>query len=188
MSGMAALQAAGHAFALAQEERARKEAATIVHKHTGINAGHGDLTDPGRVISPEEAVALMTEAKRQKPAAEGRKDDTDKDRLELIPPEVPFALARVLTFGAKKYEDRNWEKGMKWGRVFGATLRHLWAWWGGRGPTTKSFLLGDLDSETKFSHLWHALCCVSFLVAYEERAIGEDDRPRPAFTEGRTTP
>jgi len=140
--------------------------------------------DPGETVSMEEAIAMMTEAKRTV-ASGGRKDDADKDRIELIPPEVIFALSRVLTFGAKKYDDRNWEKGMKWGRVFGAVMRHLWAWWGGRGPTSKSFLFGDLDAETKFSHLWHALCCVSFLVAYEERGVGEDDRPATA---GRTTP
>lgn len=73
--------------------------------------------------------------------------------------------------------DRNWEKGMKWGRVFGALQRHLWAWWQGKGPTTKSFLFGELDSETGMSHLWHAGACVVFLISYEERKVGEDDRP-----------
>ena len=107
---------------------------------------------------------------------EGRKDDAEKERMELIAPEFPFALSRVLTYGAKKYADRNWEKGMKWSRVFGALMRHMWAWWGGAGPTCQNFVFGSLDEETKFSHLWHAACCIMFLVAYEERKIGEDDR------------
>lgn len=107
---------------------------------------------------------------------EGRKYDRDKARMDLIPPEPLFAIAEVLTIGTVKYEVRNWEKGMRWGRCFSACMRHLWAWWGGRGPTTKSFLLGDLDDETRFSHLWHAGCCIFFLIAYEERGIGEDDR------------
>lgn len=111
-------------------------------------------------------------------SAGGRKDDGTKIRMELIPPEGLFAVAAVLTRGAAKYEDRNWEKGMAWGRVFGALMRHLWAWWGGRGPTTKSFLFGDLDSEWNFSHLWHAGCCLFFLIAYEERGVGTDDRHR----------
>lgn len=110
---------------------------------------------------------------------EGRKDDQGKDRIELVPPEAVFALSRVLTFGARKYEDRNWEKGMSWGRVFGAAMRHLWAWWGGHGPTAKNFALGVIDDETGYSHLWHALCCVAFLVAYEERGVGTDDRAGP---------
>lgn len=73
--------------------------------------------------------------------------------------------------------ERNWEKGMKWSRVYGAALRHLFAWFAGRGPTAKSFLFGDLDDEWKFSHLWHAGCCIVFLISYEEWQIGEDDRP-----------
>lgn len=106
----------------------------------------------------------------------GHKDDRDKVRLELIPPELLFAVGTILTSGAKKYADRNWEAGMSWGRVFGALMRHLWAWWAGKAPTTKSFLFGDLDGETGRSHLWHAGCCIAFLIAYEERRSGLDDR------------
>lgn len=106
----------------------------------------------------------------------GFKKDEGKVRLELIPPEAVFALGTILTFGGIKYPRRNWEYGMSWGRVFGALMRHLWCWWGGQGPTAKSFVFGDTDEETKHSHLWHALCCIVFLVAYEERNIGEDDR------------
>ncbi len=108
--------------------------------------------------------------------SEGWKDDGGKVRMDLVPPEAVFALATVLTFGAQKYGERNWEKGMGWGRVFAAAMRHLWAWWGGKGPTNTSFLMGELDPETQYSHLWHALCCVVFLVTMEERRIGKDDR------------
>jgi hypothetical protein len=115
---------------------------------------------------------------------EGRKDDSGKIRMELIPPELLFATAEILTFGAAKYEVRNWEKGMSWGRVFGAMMRHLWAWWGGKGPTARSFLFDEIDAETGRSHLWHAACCLAFLIAYEERGSGTDDRftssPSPA--------
>lgn len=111
-------------------------------------------------------------------ADEGRKADDGKDRVDLVPPELVLAVARVLTFGAQKYGDRNWEKGMRWGRVFAGLMRHLWAWWGGVGPTNTSFVFGELDEETKFSHLWHAACCVASLLAYEARKVGQDDRPR----------
>lgn len=100
--------------------------------------------------------------------AEGRKDDTGKLRFDLIPPEALEGLARVLTFGAGKYTPRNWEKGMAWGRVFGALMRHLWAWWRGE----------DKDPETGFSHLDHAACCIAFLQTYVVRKIGEDDRAK----------
>ena len=98
---------------------------------------------------------------------EGRKDDSEKLRYDLIPPEAIEALADILTFGAQKYSDRNWERGMRWGRVFAACMRHLWAWWRKAGP----------DPDTGKSHLWHAACCVAFLIAYESRNAGEDDRP-----------
>lgn len=98
----------------------------------------------------------------------GRKDDQNKIRMELIAPELMAAVGKVLTFGAAKYEDRNWEQGMKWSRVFGAAMRHLWLWWAGQKK----------DKESGYSHLWHAACCIMFLIAYEERKVGEDDRPK----------
>lgn len=96
----------------------------------------------------------------------GVKFDTDKIRMELVPGFVTRALASVLTFGAKKYGDYNWAGGMDWSRLYGAAQRHLGAWWDGEGT----------DPETGMSHLWHALCCVAFLTAYEIKGIGRDDR------------
>jgi hypothetical protein len=107
---------------------------------------------------------------------EGVKLDAGKHRIDLIAPELIFAVAAVATFGAFKYSERNWEKGMKWGRVFAACMRHLWAWWGGKLPTTMNYLLGELDGETKMSHLWHAGWCIMVLIAYEQRGVGTDDR------------
>lgn len=129
---------------------------------SGGSADEGLMAAPSIMMTPDE----------------GRKDDGGKARYDLIPPEFPESVAKVLAFGATKYGERNWEKGMKWSRPFAAMMRHMWAWWGGKGPTTKSFLFGELDSETGFSHLWHAACCAAFLVAYEERGIGEDDRAK----------
>ena len=102
--------------------------------------------------------------------AEGIKFDDDKARYDLIPPEVEEAIALVLTFGAAKYGEygeRNWELGMKWGRPYAALRRHLAAWWGGE----------DNDLETNMPHTWHAAGCIAFIVAFEARGIGTDDRP-----------
>lgn len=106
--------------------------------------------------------------------SEGRKDDAEKPRHDLIPPELNDAVARVLAFGAGKYGARNWEKGMAWGRPFAALMRHMWAWWGGEAR----------DPETGMSHLWHAACCITFLITYEARHIGEDDRTKQIPDEG----
>jgi hypothetical protein len=105
------------------------------------------------------------------------KMDAGKNRLELFPPEAILAISEILTFGTGKYKERGWENGQDWSRVFGATLRHLYAWWGAKSSTTSTnFLFGDLDTETGRSHLWHAGCCIVFLITYEERQIGNDDR------------
>lgn len=97
----------------------------------------------------------------------GVKFDEDKVRMELLPPEFLTSTASILTFGAQKYSDRNWENGMDWSRVYGALQRHLNAWWGGE----------HTDPETGKSHLWHANCCMAFLTTYEIRGVGTDDRP-----------
>jgi hypothetical protein len=109
--------------------------------------------------------------------AGGYKNDSDKTRIDLFPGDVLFAISDILTSGANTYTDRNWEEGMRWGRVFSALMRHMWAWWQSATPTVENFAFGDLDLDTGRSHLWHAGCCIVFLIAYEMRSIGEDDRP-----------
>ena len=104
----------------------------------------------------------------------GIKFDGDKIRLDLIPPELLIETGKILTFGSKKYGDRNWEKGMEWSRCFGALQRHLWAWWAGENK----------DLESKESHLAHASCCLAFLISYEQRTIGTDDRNKVGVKDG----
>ena len=96
----------------------------------------------------------------------GIKYDQEKIRIDLIPPELIEQVGKILTLGLKKYEERNWECGMDWGRYYGALQRHLWSWWKGE----------DKDPETNESHLSHAACCLAFLIAYEQRQIGKDTR------------
>lgn len=100
----------------------------------------------------------------------GVKFDGGKDRYDLIPPEIEEAMAKVLTFGAAKYSERNWELGMKWGRPYAALRRHMAAWWKGE----------DTDPETGMPHTWHAACCIAFIIAFEARGTGTDDRPTKA--------
>jgi hypothetical protein len=99
---------------------------------------------------------------------EGVKYDETKPPLHLIAPDFLYAIADILDFGAKKYAPRNWEKGMAWHKVYRAAIGHLFDWWLGKGP----------DPETGKSHLWHAACCIMFLVCYEKWNVGTDDRPK----------
>jgi hypothetical protein len=98
---------------------------------------------------------------------EGVKKDSDKLRYDLIPPEGMEELARVYTIGARKYADRNWELGIKYGRVFGALLRHAFAW--ARGES-----LDPVDGQ---HHLASVAWCALALITYEKRGMSKfDDR------------
>ena len=100
--------------------------------------------------------------------SEGTKHDTDKPRWDLLPYDAVAGTVSVLTFGANKYADRNWENGLEYGRIYGALMRHMTAWWGGE----------DLDPESGLLHLDHAACCIAFLQAFVKRGrIDLDNRP-----------
>lgn len=98
----------------------------------------------------------------------GVKFDSGKARFDLIPPEALEEIAKIYTMGAEKYDDNNWRKGMKWGRVYSAVQRHLNAYWQGE----------DIDPESGLKHLAHAAwgCLTLINFANEERHQDFDDR------------
>lgn len=99
---------------------------------------------------------------------EGKKYDTGKLRIDLIPAQALEELAAVYTYGANKYADHNWRRGIKWSRVFGAMMRHLWAFWRGE----------DLDEESGLPHLAHAAFGCFALLEYRRTRRDFDDRYR----------
>ncbi len=99
---------------------------------------------------------------------DANKFDADKVQLELIPPEALYEIGKVLTFGAKKYDAHNWRQGMKWTRLIGACLRHIFSW--------LSPLESDTDPESGLNHLAHAGCCIVMLLSYQQGGESEDDR------------
>lgn len=132
-------------------------------------------------MTTKEIKRMETHHKEQK-VEPGTKSDAEKCRMDLLPPIFLEGTAWVLTRGAEKYGDRNWEKGMSWSRCFGALMRHLWAWWGSKliGNVFQSDKPLGTDPEWGYSHLWHAGCCLAFLMHYESRGVVYsyyDDRP-----------
>ena len=84
---------------------------------------------------------------------EGKKYDGEKPRMYLLPPKALTEVAKVLTFGANKYDEHNWKKlDNLQNRYTGAALRHIFAHMDGE----------ELDPETGLDHLAHALCCLLF--------------------------
>lgn len=98
-----------------------------------------------------------------------QKFDGEKRRYDLVPYDALGEIIKALEFGANKYDDWNWLKGTKWTRYWAASMRHLTAWMMGESK----------DPESGLSHLAHAGVCILFLLTYERRKIGEDDRVSP---------
>ena len=98
----------------------------------------------------------------------GRKDDQGKKRFDLIPVLPLWLLAEVYTIGARKYADRNWEKGIQFSRIFAALQRHAWRWWGRE----------QNDQTDSQHHLASVAWCAMSLMEYEQTHHELDDRPR----------
>lgn len=94
------------------------------------------------------------------------KFDAGKLRYGLIPPEATEGLARVLTYGAKKYKPNNWQQCEDTDRYVDALYRHLEAWRKGE----------KRDQESGLLHLEHALTNISFLLWFERREDDNNDK------------
>lgn len=101
--------------------------------------------------------------------AEGVKHDSGKPMPRLLPPSALLAIARVLTFGAKKYSPDNWKyvAGAR-ERYLDALFRHLLAYNSGE----------ILDPESGEPHLAHAGCCLMFLLEAEETGLEFPEEPK----------
>ena len=85
----------------------------------------------------------------------GLKYDQEKLRWDLLPIEVIEEVVKVLTMGAKKYKDNNWqlvENGNE--RYYAAAMRHITEWRKGN----------KVDEESDLNHLSHAMCNLVFLM------------------------
>lgn len=96
----------------------------------------------------------------------GLKYDQEKPRMDLLDPEFLEGVARVLTFGARKYAVQNWRNGISTSRNIAAALRHISAF--NRGE--------DIDPESGYSHLYHAACCLMFTAWTVNHKPEFDDR------------
>lgn len=76
-----------------------------------------------------------------------------KLRWALVDFDALEDMVRVLEFGATKYDDHNWKKGLKSTEVCESLLRHVFAFMRGE----------DIDKESGESHIGHILCNAMFL-------------------------
>jgi 5'(3')-deoxyribonucleotidase len=97
----------------------------------------------------------------------GLRYNQGKLRYDLVQPWAHEQMVKILTKGAQKYAERNWEKGMLWSNVISSLKRHLAAIERGE----------DYDLETGELHAAHVACNAHFLTAYYKIFPQGDDRP-----------
>lgn len=109
--------------------------------------------------TPEEKAAAMEVG--------GARWNAGKARWDLLPFDALAEVVKVYTFGASKYSDDNWRKGMSWRICIGATFRHFTSW-----------ILGETnDKESGCNHLAHAIWNLLALLTYQIGGMTEfDDR------------
>jgi hypothetical protein len=92
-----------------------------------------------------------------------RESNEGRGRFDLLPYEAIEALAKWYEEGAKKYEDRNWEKGMPFSRYVGSAFRHLLA-----------FMMGKEDEDHLAACAWN---CFAIMHHQELGQTELDDMP-----------
>ena len=98
-----------------------------------------------------------------------RDTSSGKGRYDLLPVNAIRRVARHYENGARKYEDRNWEKGIPITRYIDSALRHLFS---------------ALDRRVEEDHLaaaaWNVLCAIETMEWVEKGVLPEtlDDVPR----------
>ena len=96
----------------------------------------------------------------------GDRFNTGKLKWSLVSWKALAPMVRVLMFGAEKYDDHNWKKGLKYTEVTESLQRHL-----------NAFIEGEEnDPESKLSHVGHILCNAMFLSYMSMYRKDMDDR------------
>jgi hypothetical protein len=99
---------------------------------------------------------------------EAKKFDSGKVQWTATPPLALESVAKVMTYGAQKYDKFNFlsGEGLAYSRLIDALLRHLWAF----------IKREDTDPESGEPHLSHLCCCALMLLELTLRSKGKDDR------------
>lgn len=114
------------------------------------------------------SIPVTEEQPRIQVTLAGKKFDTDKVDVGLLSSIAVIEIARVMTFGKRKYDAHNWRKGIQYSRLLSAALRHIFAYLGGE----------SIDLESGISHLAHACCCLMMILEFEVTKPELDDRWR----------
>ncbi len=78
-----------------------------------------------------------------------REPAVGKGRYDLITPFGIARLARWYELGARKYSDRDWEKGIPFSRYIDSAKRHI-----------DKFIMGMEDEDHLAAAVWNLLCII----------------------------
>lgn len=150
----------------------RIELTYIIGKHSGdtyypelpavtITNSTGILIDPTSKLKYEYITfKVIKEMNNNQVEHTGRKHDSNKPRYSLLPTGTVNQVVQVLEYGAVKYEIDNWQHvPSARTRYYDAAMRHIDDWWNG----------SEIDEESSLPHLAHAICCLLFLLWFDEQ-------------------
>jgi hypothetical protein len=117
---------------------------------------------------PPPAVALKDSGARETSITGGMREPApiEKGAYELLPPGPLHRLAVHYAKGARKYADRNWEKGIETGRIMQSMLRHAF-----------QYLAGKRDEDHLAAVVWNC-----FALMHHEQSIRSGALPKELDT------
>ncbi len=112
----------------------------------------------------------------------GLRFNKGKLRYDLVHPKAHEDMVDILTMGAEKYFDRNWENGLSWNSVLASMKRHIAAIEKGEDydydPNCPDCINGTCKSHSGRLHIAHVACNAHFLNAFYYIFPQGDDRPK----------
>lgn len=120
-----------------------------------------EVTDDQKECSPDYLkISIPRGTVNLSRGTAGRKHDSNKPRYSLLPSGTVNQVIQVLEYGAVKYEIDNWQRvPSARTRYYDAAMRHIDDWWNG----------SEVDEESSLPHLAHAICCLLFLLWFDEQ-------------------
>jgi hypothetical protein len=95
--------------------------------------------------------------------------------LELISPFAEWRLGQWCTDGAKKYGDRNWEKGLPMSKTLGSLKRHV-----------NKFQQGDRSEDHLAAIMWNSMALIHTEMMIERGVLPDELNDLPNYEKNKT--
>jgi hypothetical protein len=129
-------------------------------------------------LTPSAFTSVVDSGKREQFSTGSVRDTHEgKGRFDLLSPEVLFRDAKHMENGAKKYGDRNWEKGQPVSRFMDSAFRHM-----------VKFLRGDMDEDHLAAARWNLAGVIHTEVQVRAGKLPKELLDLPWYANLSTTP